>query len=113
MQVPAGGLPVTGTILQHIPGYIEATPEAATFDTLDQLLAVPFVAMWPDRPSAWGDHFYRFSLSHDDTRLLLMAEFDKGAKYYVVGFLDPSAEHLVTALPRWSPPPDEPDEEDE
>ena len=89
-------------ITQHLPGYIEGTPDVATFDDLPSLLAVPFVAIWPTRDEAWGKRFYRFSVSKSpyDEATWLMAEFDKGAEYYVVGALTGAAE-VVTSLPSW------------
>ena len=97
---------VMAVITQHLPGYIEGTPAVATFDSLASLLAVPFVAIWPTRDEAWGKQFYRFSISSDpDTRdLVLMAEFDKGAEWYVVGRVNVADAPLLTSLPRWIEP---------
>lgn len=95
------------TITQRLPGYIEGTPEIATFDTLAELLAVPFVAEWRARGQPFGDHFYRFSQSHVATgEMVLMAEFDKGAEWYVVGWLLDVEPGRLAALPRWVEPPE-------
>lgn len=80
-------------ILQHVPRFIDDAPETATFDTLDQLLAIPWVARF--REPTWGN-FYRFSL--DGPRLVV--EYDKGATWNVVGILS-GAMALTTSLPRW------------
>lgn len=51
-------------IIQHVPGFIEAKPETATFTSLEELLAIPWVARW--REPWWEEdepvNFYRFSV---------------------------------------------------
>jgi hypothetical protein len=80
-------------IIQHIPGFVDigdGPVPRADFSTLEELLAVPFVARWKD------EGFIKWSKSDD----LLMVEFwDKGEdKQWVVGRLkDPTA----VDLPEW------------
>ena len=98
------------TILQHLPGFVDGTPEQATFDTLEELLALPFVAEWRAHAQPWGNAFYRYSLSQDVAGAFLMAEFDKGAEWYVIGTLTDAVDGRLTSLPRWEEPPESPDD---
>lgn len=83
---------IVGKIVQHIPAFARddrdgAAPEA-TFNTLEELLAVPFVAPLADTPD-----FYRWS--HNDNYLML--ERFGGRWWWVVGYLDTIPE----GLPEW------------
>ena len=84
-------------IIQHIPGFVDIGDGPvlrADFSTLEELLAVPFVARWKDKS------FIKWSKCDDR----LMVEFwDKGEdKQWVVGRLkDPSA----VDLPEWTESP--------
>ncbi len=77
---------------QHIPGFVSGFDlEDLPFDTLEELLAMPFVARWTERPK-----FHRFSL--DRVRgFHLMAEIDNGWTWWVVAILDRD----VPELPGW------------
>lgn len=76
-------------IKQHIPGYVAGVKRrVAEFETLEQLLDIPWVKLMKDRPG-----FHRFSLSGDR----LMAEFQQGRLWFVVGYLD----EPVEGLPVW------------
>lgn len=80
-------------IVQHIPGFVETEkePERVDFDTLEELLAIPFVASWKADPP-----FERFSLSMNH----LMAEMKDGS-YWVVGYLQHPE---LVQLPQWRGP---------
>jgi hypothetical protein len=71
-------------------------PETALFASAEELLAIPWVAFWRTFDGEWP--FYRFSL--DCSRLL--AEYDKGAAWQLVGTMSGAAE-LLTSLPSWRP----------
>jgi len=80
------------SIRQHIPPFVDGVdPKKGTFRSLPELLQVPWVAAWTDDPN-----FHRFSVS-DRTRL--MAEFDGGKVWWVVGFLS----EVPDGLPVWEP----------
>ncbi len=78
-------------IVQHIPAFVETTEprSRATFDTLAELLKVPFVSTWAEEPI-----FHQFSVDGG----CLMAELRGGCSWWVVGHLrDP-----VPELPAWN-----------
>lgn len=84
-------------IKQHKFGEIwpgEVIP-VAQFSTTDELLAVPFVANYVTYAN-----FHRFSVSRD-SQPLLMAEYEDGKVWYVVGYLD-SLDGVN--LPTWHSP---------
>lgn len=92
------------SIRQHVPSFVDiypAKPEIATFSSLEELLAIPFVAQWRNTPG-----FIRFSKS-DNARL--MAEIrpsktEPAGSYWVVGtLLDPS----TVDLPAWVETPEQ------
>jgi len=84
------------SIEQHIPESIETDdpPIIAQFITLAELVAIPFVANFQAEPN-----FFRFSIEKYGIHALLMAEFDTGRRWLVVG--------LITGpqpdLPAWEP----------
>lgn len=77
-------------IRQHVPGFVDGVePNVVAFDTLEQLLAIPFVKRWTD-----SERFYRLSVNDE---VYLIAEFNGGREWWVVGYLrDP-----VPFLPEW------------
>lgn len=87
-------------IRKHRPGFVEGYPdEEAAFATLHELVALELVRSWTKL-----DGFYRFSqsISHDPAQFKLMAEFDGGAGWHVVGFLDRPLP--LDQLPKWCDP---------
>lgn len=79
-------------IRQHIPGYFDGLdPLEGDFETVWQLLAIPFVNRWNDVD------LLRFSISDGNT---LMAEMKNG-KWWVVGFMTPPEEVAKLGLPVW------------
>ena len=90
---------------QHIPAFCDGVePKMATAATVEELLAVPWVAAYArDQLVGTSDgkeplmrKFYRFSMKDG----LLMAEHSRGRYWWVVGRLR-SDEPI--ALPRWVP----------
>lgn len=92
---------MSNQIRQHFPSFMDnCKPEIAEFDTANELLAVDFVR---NR----GEGFYRFSVSkyigQGSWGGLLIAEYDQGAKWFVVGYIrDPLPAEF--GLPTWQPP---------
>lgn len=75
-------------IHQHRPASFDCGEnEAVQFDTLDQMLKIPWVKNFSS-----GVSFHRFSIS----RNMLIAEYDCGAKWFVVGYLK-----NPVGLPEW------------
>lgn len=86
---------------EHIPNFITGRDaEGFAFATTEQLLASAAVSSWRGLRSM---EFHRFSLARDPLpgSSMLMAEFDGGRSFYVVGYLE-SAEGLD--LPTWTHP---------
>jgi hypothetical protein len=83
-------------IVQHVPAFVDAEPQRAEFDTLDELLAVPWVAQWQD-PKTTGHQFCRFCISEE----LLIVEADEGRWWWVVGRLSHPER---VQLPPWRGP---------
>lgn len=85
-------------IRQHVPAFFEGfEPETVEFETVEQLLDIPWVHHFTEHPE-----FYRFSL-HRDCRTL-MAEYKDGAYWLVVGFIMHPMWHVSPEkLPRWEP----------
>lgn len=87
---------MSNTVRQHIPGFLTGhEPVVAEFDTLEELLAVPFVAHWKSNPG-----FHRFSMNVEVGLSYLMAEYHNGKEWWVVGYLSGS----IPGLPRWEIP---------
>lgn len=83
-------------ITQHIPGFVQtdAAPDTAEYTSTETLMAAPFVKRW----ATVKPRFHRFSLSRDHMpRPYLMAEFDEGREWWVVGFMDGD----LPDMPEW------------
>jgi hypothetical protein len=89
-------------IKQHRPAYVSGYEDAVvSFTTTEELLNIDFVKNFAK--DIGGDTFYRFSISPADSpgvRQTLMAEYNNGKKWWVVGFLDTNE---GITLPQWSP----------
>lgn len=77
-------------IVQHIPDFVETVEPRirSDFDSLAQLLEVPFVKGWADKSD-----FHRFSVEG----VCLIAELRGGRSWWVVGYL----REPVSGLPEW------------
>jgi len=86
-------------IKQYRPNLVTTTEEnkIVSFETTEELLNIDFVKNFSNR-----DNFYRFSLSIDNyfNQHSLMAEYDEGREWWVVGFID---NPLEVNLPKWMP----------
>jgi hypothetical protein len=85
------------TITQYRPAYFAGFEnEVVAFDTIDALLAIPFVANFRT-----VDGFHRYSVwCEDGAPARLMAEYETGRRWLVVGTFDGEA----PCLPNWEPP---------
>jgi hypothetical protein len=84
------------TIKQHIPDFVSGVdPQTAVFVGRESLLAIPWVKQWSDDPE-----FHIYSLAPD--RPMLMAEYDGGLRWHVIGFIKATPRELrALALPEW------------
>lgn len=83
-------------ITQHIPGFCDGfEARVSEFSELVELIAVPWVAHWEKSPGG----FHRWSVSRAGESTCLMAEYDGGKKWWVVGYLA----EPVDGLPEWRP----------
>ena len=87
---------VLNRVVQHIPAFVDTREPApsAEFTTMNELLAVPFVAQWlpPDEPG------WHAEVSADNPTVL-MAVKDDGSEWWVIGFLSSPVD-----LPTWVGP---------
>ena len=82
-------------IRQHRPAFFEGWEnEVVNFNTVEELLAIPFVKNFSDQPN-----FDKYSISKSDMGDMLMAEYDGGLIWWVVGHLK-EAEDLQ--IPVWN-----------
>ena len=94
-RLPASGANMP-KICQYFPSFFEGfTPIVQEFKTRDELLAVPFVAQF-----AKDSRFHRYSVAGKT----LMAEYENGQRWFVVGTLESVAEASDLGLPKWGPP---------
>ena len=86
-----------GHIRQHVPGFVEGCdPKSGDYGTLDELLALPWVARWRDI----APQFTRFSRTTDGH---LMVEGVENAKpwWWVVGYVRDKDDEAFLSLPVW------------
>jgi len=77
----------TNRIVQHFPAYMDFDPECVGFDTLEELLEIPWVKRWSENAN-----FYQYSGGD-----YLMAEFHEGYEWWAIGKL----RNPVEGLPEW------------
>lgn len=76
-------------IIQHFPSYCDGfEPEQAEFNSTEELLNIEWVKSFSEHKD-----FYRYSVSDGNH---LMAEYEQGYKWWVIGRLSPT-----TDLPKW------------
>jgi hypothetical protein len=88
------------TIIQHRPGFFSGFQnETKQFSTLEELLAIPFVANFKEDDM----QFHQFSASKysdkEGYEYSLIAEYKKGYVWYVVGYMDES--DIIKQLPEF------------
>lgn len=88
-------------IKQHFPAFCEGfDAKLERIESAADLDSIEWIRSWREDPG-----FYRFSVTRDPDYLkLLMAEFDQGRKWYVVGILS----NDLPDLPAWVPVEREP-----
>jgi hypothetical protein len=90
--------------VQHYPNYFSVEDDdyaCLDFNTQEELLNFEYVSKW--KKDSYDDIFYRYSLSmpkHKADNIMLMVEYNKGKKWWVIGFLR-TTEDLD--LPTWIP----------
>lgn len=81
------------SITQHVPTFVDdrGPLKSAEFETITELLAIPWVAQWAETMN--GQPFHQFSkVDHH-----LMAEHAEGHTWWVVGYItDPGSVELPT-----------------
>jgi hypothetical protein len=88
-------------ITQHYPNFCEGfKAKTKSFESLEELLSIKWVDKFSQRPN-----FHQFSISkYSDVKgkeYILMAEYDNGNSWFVVGYLDDSK--IIEDLPVWEP----------
>ena len=91
------------TIRQRIPNYVSGVdPETVEFQTLDDLLDIPFVKIWKENGLCRDNNFYQYSVSEEHWGTVLMAEYNSGIKWWVVGTMK-GITGKELGLPEWKP----------
>lgn len=86
---------------QHVPGYVDGVdPADFDFAGKEGLLAHPEVARWTQDDYTGKGPFSGFALSRHGEETLLMATYDEGLHWWVVGYLTDAA---GLDLPAWMP----------
>tara|TARA_Y100000310_G_C20700285_1_gene829072 strand:- start:4297 stop:4614 length:318 start_codon:yes stop_codon:yes gene_type:complete len=86
-------------ITQHRPAYFTGYEnEVSKFGSLNDLLEIPWIKRIEENPEL---NFYRWS----QTDNLLIAEFNKGKTWFVIG--RHMEETYKLRLPKWKPPKEE------
>lgn len=86
-------------VYQHVPGFVEAERKHAEVDTLEAVLALPWVNAWEDTIDINGtDHRFKgWARSGDHLMAVFSGEF-----WWVVALVRPPA--IMNALPIWEEP---------
>lgn len=85
---------MTNNICRYFPAFCEGfKSETVAFNTLEELMALPFVAAYRSAPT-----FSRFSIAGN----ALVVEYSQGKEWGVVGLL----ENPVAGLPNWERNPE-------
>ncbi len=81
MAVAVAESKIMNGIRQHIPNFIGGVePEVVAFETLEELLAIPWVSTWT---KLGRRRFHRWAKSEG----CLMAEYSRGSYWLVIGYL--------------------------
>lgn len=93
---------MAAAIKQYRPGYFTGYEnKVENFNSLNELLAIDFVDNFKNTPELSSFHQFSISEPSDDT-MILMAEYEEGKIWWVVGYLS-DAKEIVKDLPAWVP----------
>jgi len=83
------------TIRRHVPNCVDMDDECnpIEFSTVEELLDISFVKSFKDY-----DDFHKFSIADRFNGPSLMAEYNKGKKWWVIGHIDDASS---IDLPDW------------
>jgi hypothetical protein len=90
-------------IIQYRPAFVTGFEnEFSDFNSTDELFEIPFVRNF--REGVEGSNFFQYSYSEysqtdEQRRFVLIAEYDKGKHWFVIGFTDNN--EIIKTLPRW------------
>ena len=92
-------------IKQHRPSYVTGFEnEVKEFSSLEELLNIEFVKSFTFQPNGELNlDFHQFSISKELGTYLLMAEYNKGSNWWVVGYIDDN--EITKKLPIWQDKP--------
>ena len=99
---------ITGTIIQYRPAYFSGFENLVqSFSCLKDLLNIAWVDSFRKLPNGQNKpNFHRFSISkysdHPGYEYTLMAEYDDGKTWWVIGYLDEN--EIIKELPIWEVP---------
>ena len=83
-------------IIQHVPGWVDTdVRKTSIFQSTKELLDIDFVYQWE-----FDEAFHQFSINKSSTQTLLMAEYNEGKKWWVVGRIEDLGD-LQLDLPKW------------
>lgn len=90
------------TIHPHIPAFIDTDrPSSLEFSSIEELLEFDFVK----RKRTADDNFHQFSISfypgHPGFGTRLMAEYNEGYTWWVVGRIEGDDFEKMNTLPQW------------
>ena len=91
-------------IIQYRPNFVSGFENIISeFNCTDELFAIPFVDNFKLK-DFMESKFYQFSYdeystSQPEKRYVMLAEYDEGKLFYVVGFTDEN--EIIKTLPRW------------
>lgn len=94
-----------GKITQYRPNFVSGFEnDTAHFNSTDELFEIPFVKNFKNEGTSLGSKFFQFSqdeysVSQPEKRFVLLAEYDCGKLWYVVGFTDDN--EIIKTLPKW------------
>jgi hypothetical protein len=95
-------------IKQYKPAFFSGfDKETKEFNSLEELFAIQWVDSFANSSfKNMPPLFYRFSVSQRPDQIVLMAEFDEGNSWWVVGYIELNNENdqsIINKLPKWKP----------
>lgn len=81
------------SIRRYFPSWMDVDEKdriVVQFNTKEELLNIPFVKRWAEDPN-----FFRYAISIDKLDIHLMAQLNKGYKWWVIGTLEKPVMGLI------------------